>query len=164
MSRARCAAAITLLAAATSIASADDAPPFTIGSQPRWVLLGGATAGATVAPGDRGALVGGEVSFARLRDASFVGVFGDAYYDWGAHGTYATAGIEAGHSLLGLDVGLALRFAGDGTDVGTAARLTVGIGMVGVYGRFVHFWEGSTDENVVQVGLVVKLPLWTEGN
>ena len=77
-------AAIAMLVASASVASADDAPAFTIGSQPSWVLLGGATAGATVAPGDRGALVGGEVSFARLRDASFTGVNPHGYSEYAA--------------------------------------------------------------------------------
>jgi hypothetical protein len=38
---------------APSVAHADD-PPFTIGSRPAWILLGGVTTGGTVALADRG--------------------------------------------------------------------------------------------------------------
>jgi hypothetical protein len=153
--------AVVLLVASLARPAVADDPPFTIGSQPTWLLLGGVTAGSTFAP-DTGALVGGELSFARLRDASFAGVYGDAYYDWAAHGTYATAGIELGHKYVGLDGGVALRFA-DGTDVGATARITLGIGVVGVYARYAHFWDAMTAADVVQVGVMVKLPLWTGG-
>jgi hypothetical protein len=61
---------------APSVAHADD-PPFTIGSRPAWILLGGVTTGGTVALADRGAFVGGELSLARLREASFVGLYAD---------------------------------------------------------------------------------------
>ena len=142
--------------------AAADNPPFVIGSQPAWLLLGGVTTGGTVALGDRGALVGGELSLARLRDASFAGVYADGYYDWGAHGTYATAGLELGHKYVGLDGGLAVRFA-EGTDLGVTGRVTVGLGVVGVYARYAHFWDAMTNDNIIQVGLVLKLPLWTGG-
>jgi hypothetical protein len=35
--------------------------------------------------------------------------------------------------------------------------------MAGVYARYAHFWDVMTDDNVVQIGLVLKLPLWTGG-
>jgi len=59
---------------ATGRARADDRP-FTIGPQPTWFLLGGVTSGGTVALADRGAFVGGEVSFA-LKLPRFRGRFG----------------------------------------------------------------------------------------
>ncbi len=137
-------------------------PAFTIGSRPVWLLLGGVTAGGTVALADRGALVGGELSLARLRDASFVGFYADGYYDWGAGGSYVTGGLEAGHQLVGVDVGAALRLAGQ-TDVGVAARLSLGLGVAGVYARYLYFPDAMAGEQVLQVGLVLKLPLWTSG-
>lgn len=147
--------------ASTRTAAADDAP-FTIGSQPAWLFLGGVTTGGTVALGGRGALVGGELSLARLRDAQFAGVYADAYYDWGAHGTYVTGGFEVGRRFFGLDGGVAVRFVdGDGS-VGETARLSAGIGVVSAYVRYVHF-ESGMDRNILQVGLVLKLPLWTSG-
>ena len=144
-------------------AAADDDPSFVIGSRPSWILLGGLTTGGTVALGGRGALVGGEVSIARLRDAQFAGAYADAYYDWGAHGTYVTTGLEFGHSFLGLDGGLALRFGEGGSHAGVAVRATVGLGVAGLYVRFAHFGGAMEDDSkdVLQVGLVLKLPLWT---
>ena len=156
------AVAVASLALGARPAAADD-PPFTIGSQPSWLLLGGVTTGGTVALGDRGAFVGGELSLARLRESSFAGIYADGYYDWGAHGTYATAGLELGHRYVGVDGGVALRFDNMTTDVGATARITVGLGVVGVYARYAHFWDAMTNEDVLQVGLVIKLPLWTRG-
>ena len=151
------------VASATARPAIADDQAFTIGSRPAWIALGGVTTGGTIALGDRGALVGGELSLARLRNASFVGFYSDAYYDWGVHGTYVTGGLEAGHHLVGLDAGVALRFA-QRTEGGVAARLTVGIGQVGVYVRYARLsgaMDGETNE--LQVGLVVKLPLWSGG-
>ena len=138
-------------------------PPFVIGSTPAWIVLGGVTTGGTVALGDRGALVGGELSLARLRDGNFIGAYADAYYDWGAHGTYVTSGLELGRRLVGLDGGVALRFANGDRQLGATGRVTVGLGVAAVYARYAHFWDAMTDDNVIQVGLVVKLPLWTGG-
>ncbi|HEY0191442.1 MAG TPA: hypothetical protein VGC42_10005 [Kofleriaceae bacterium] len=156
-------AVVAALMSITRPALADDDPAFTIGSQPAWLLLGGLTAGGTVALADRGALVGGELSLARLRDATFFGFYADGYYDWGAHGTYVTGGIEAGHELIGIDAGAALRLAGNGTDLGATGRITVGLGVAGIYARYLFFPGAADDEHVLQVGLVLKLPLWTRG-
>jgi hypothetical protein len=118
-----------------------------------------------VALGERGALVGGELSLARLRDGDFIGAYADAYHDWGVHGMYATAGLEFGRKLLGLDGGLALRFAGGERDVGFTGRVTLGLGVAGVYVRFAHFTGAMSreGENVLQIGVVLKLPLWASG-
>jgi hypothetical protein len=146
-----------------SAARADD-PPFTIGGQPSWTVLGGLTAGGTVALGDRGALVGGELSIARLLDGNFVGAYADSYYAWGSRGTYVTGGLEVGHKLVGLDGGVALRIADGNTVVGATGRVTVGLGIVGLYVRYAHFWDAAANDNVLQVGLLLKLPLWTGGS
>lgn len=156
-------AGCVVLALAPS-AHADDDPAFTIGSKPAWLLLGGVTTGGTIALADKGALVGGELSLARLRDTNFAGLYADGYYDWGVHGTYVTGGLELGHKFLGLDGGVALRFADGDKQVGATGRVTVGLGVVGIYARYAHFWDVMTDDNVVQIGLVVKLPLWTGGH
>jgi len=141
---------------------ADDGPAFTIGATPSWMLLGGVTTGGTIALADRGALVGGELSLARLKRSNFVGIYADGYYDWGADGTYVTGGLEVGHKFVGLDGGVAMRFAGGEQQLGFTGRLTLGIGLLGVYGRFARF-DTMTDESVVQIGLMLKLPLWTGG-
>jgi len=146
---------------ATGRARADDRP-FTIGPQPTWFLLGGVTSGGTVALADRGAFVGGEVSFARVMRGNHVGLYGDGYYDWGANGTYATGGVEAGWKLLGVDAGAALRFVDGETQVGFAARVSVGLGVFNVFVRYAQF-DTMRDDHILQVGATIKLPLLTLG-
>lgn len=144
-------------------ARADEDPPFTIGAQPVWFLLGGVTTGATVALADRGAFVGGELSLARLREGRHVGVYADGYYDWGADGTYVTGGLEAGYKIVGVDAGAALRFADGDTQLGATGRLSVGVGVFNLYVRYA-FFDAMTDEHVLQVGAAFKLPFATLGD
>ncbi len=141
-------------------AAAEDA--FTIGSQPAWFLLSGVTTGGTVALADYGAYVGGELSLARLRKGNYVGVYSDAYYDWGANGTYVTGGLELGHTGYGIDGGGALRFSDGERQVGVTGRVNVSLGMVGIYVRYAYF-DAMTDDHVLQVGAMFKLPLLTSG-
>jgi len=143
-------------------AAADDRP-FTIGSRPTWFLLGGVTSGGTVALADRGAYVGGELSVVRLREGNYLGFYGDGYYDWGADGTYVTGGLELGHKFLGIDGGAALRFADSDTQLGVTGRLSVSIGLFGLYARYAYFNDAMTDDHVLQVGVALKLPLLTLG-
>jgi hypothetical protein len=145
---------------ASGTAHADD-PPFTIGSQPTWVILGGVTTGGTVTT-DRGYFVGGELSLARLNEGNHIGVYTDAYYDWGPNGTYMTGGIELGKKIVDLDGGVAFRFADGQRDVGFTGRISLGIGVFSLYGRYMHF-STMTNDNVVQVGVLLKLPLGTFG-
>jgi hypothetical protein len=144
-------------------ALADDDPPFTIGSQPVWFLLGGVTSGATVALADRGGFVGGELSLARLREGKHVGIYADGFYDWGADGAYVTGGLEAGYKFLGIDGGGALRFADDDTQLGVTGRVSVGLGVFNLYVRYA-FFDAMSDEHVLQVGAALKLPLATLGD
>jgi hypothetical protein len=154
-----------VLAMLAGPARADDTDPaFTIGSTPAWLLLGGVTTGGTVALADKGALVGAELSLARLREGNFIGVYADGYYDWGAHGTYATGGLELGHRFFGVDGGLALRRADGAQQLGATGRLTIGIGAVGLYARYTHLRDTTMNADVIQVGLLLKLPLWTGGS
>lgn len=153
---------LALGVAAPRRAAADD-PPFTIGSRPAWFVLGGITSGGTVAFADRGAYVGGELSVARLRNGNFFGFYADGYYDWGADGTYVTGGLELGRRFIGIDGGAALRFADGERDLGVTGRLTLGVGMIGLYARYAYFGQAMTDEHVLQVGLAIKLPLLTIG-
>jgi hypothetical protein len=32
-----------------------------------------------------------------------------------------------------------------------------------VYARYAHFWDAMANEDILQVGLMLKLPLWTSG-
>jgi hypothetical protein len=157
------ASALALGAAAPRAASADEPPPFTIGSRPAWILLGGVTSGGTVALADRGAFVGGELSVARLRDGSYFGFYADGYYDWGADGTYVTGGVELGRRFFGVDGGVALRLADGERDLGVTGRFNVSVGLFGLYARYAYFNDAMADEHVLQVGLAFKLPLMTIG-
>jgi hypothetical protein len=144
------------------IARADD-PPFVIGAQPAWLVLGGVTTGGTIALADKGAFVGGELSVARLSNGKVVGVYADGYYDWGAGGTYVTGGLELQKSLFSIDGGAALRFADGQRDLGVTGRLAIGLGVASLYGRYMHFSDKMSDEDVIQIGLLLKLPLKTFG-
>ncbi|HEX4417245.1 MAG TPA: hypothetical protein VH165_05060 [Kofleriaceae bacterium] len=150
--------AIALTGALTARTARADDPPFAIGSQARWFVLGGVTSGGTVAFDDRGGYVGGELSLARLHDANYFGFYADGYYDFGIGGTYATGGVELGHKFVGIDGGAALRFANGTTDAGVAARLNLTAGVFGIYVRYAYF-DAMTDKNVLQVGAMLKFPL-----
>lgn len=156
------ASALMGLAASTAIvpaAHAEDDPPFTIGSRPAWFLLGGVTAGATVALADRGGFVGGEVSLARVRDGRWLGVYADGYRDFGGeNSTYTTAGLEFGGRFVGLDGGAALRFRGGETDAGATVRISASAGVFSVFARYV--WLGAEEDgHAIQVGAMLKVPL-----
>jgi len=138
-------------------AAADD-PPFTIGSQPAWFLLGGVTGGGTVGLDTTGGYIGGELSLARIRDANYVGFYADGYYDFGIDRTYVTGGVELGHQFLGVDAGPALRLAHGTTDAGVAARINLSIGVFGIYVRYAYF-DAMSDNHVIQVGGMLKFPL-----
>ncbi len=153
-------------AAPAATAPADKPRAFSIGTEPAWYLLGGVTTGGTLVAHDRGGYVGGEASIVRLwRDTRFFGFYGDGYYDVGAGRTYATSGLEGGYKLVGLDGGLASRFGGDRPEWGATGRLFVSIGVVGIYGRYAYFADalGHSDEHVVQIGALVKLPFLVWG-
>lgn len=144
-------------------ARADDDPPFVIGAQPAWILLGGVTTGGTIALADRGALVGGELSIARLSNSNVVGAYADAYYDWGVDGAYITSGIELGHKFVSVDGGAALRFTDGELDVGATGRLSLGLGVFSLFGRYAYFTDTMSNEHVIQIGVLLKLPLKTFG-
>lgn len=146
-------------------ARADDDPPFVIGSQPAWIILGGVTTGGTIALADKGALVGGELSVARLSNGNVFGFYADGYYDWGVDGTYVTAGLEAQKWIVSIDGGGALRLADGDRDLGVTGRLSLGLGVASLYGRYMYFSDRMSDEreHVIQIGLLFKLPLKTFG-
>jgi hypothetical protein len=148
-----------VVAAASSPARADDDPPaFVMGSRPAWYLLGGVMGGGTVALADRGGMVGGELSLARLRDGRWMGVYADAYRDWGTDGTYVTAGPEIGRRFFGLDGGGALRWTDGEMEYGATGRLSVSAGILSVFVRYAWF-DAAADDHVIQLGAMLKFPL-----
>jgi hypothetical protein len=148
------------------VASPSDAdeprPAFKVGSSPAWYLLGGVTTGGTLVAHDRGGYLGGELSLVRLQEGYFIGAYGDAYRDFGAHRTYATSGLELGYRFVGVDFGAAARMGGEHVEWGPTDRLFVGAGAFSLYGRYAHFSSslGAGDEHVVQIGVLLKLPLF----
>lgn len=153
-----CVIVLVGLAASWPRPAAADDPPFTIGAQPAWFLLGGVTSGGTVGTGATGGYLGGELSLARMRDANYVGLYADGYYDFGIDRTYVTGGVELGHQFLGIDAGPALRLARGATDAGVAARVNLSIGVFGIYVRYAYF-DAMSDNHVIQVGGMLKFPL-----
>ena len=146
--------------------AAADRRGFSIGSDPAWFVLGGGTGGGTVATGDRGGFVGGELSVVRVREARFLGLYVDGYYDFGVDGTYVTAGPELGWIRrsptfpigFGIDGGGALRHTDD-TAYGATGRVFVTFfGTLSLYGRYVYL-DAEEDDHVVQVGMTFKFPL-----
>jgi hypothetical protein len=149
-------AALATIAVA-ALALPATAAPFSIGARPAWYLLGGVTGGGTVGVDQKGGFVGGELSVVRLKQGRYLGGYADAYYDFGIDGTYATAGVEVGKQIFGLDGGVALRFAG-GTEVGATARVFVSVGVFSIYARYAYF-DSPADDHVIQLGAMLKLPL-----
>lgn len=139
---------------------------YSIGARPVWFLTGGGTGGGTVTAASRGGFVGGELSLARIAERRFVGLYADAYYDFGAGGTYVTLGPELGlirrsrtfPVAVGIDGGGALR-AADERALGVTGRVFVTLlGSFSIYGRYAYLDAGDGD-HVVQVGVSLKFPL-----
>lgn len=159
MRQALLAIAIVLVSSGSKRAVAE---PYRFGGAPAWFVNGGATAGDTVHSEGSGFL-GGELSLVRVREAHFAGVYADGYYDFGAGGTYVTAGPELGwiHRAkmvpigVGVDGGGALRVIDGKTTAGATGRVFVSLaGTVSLYARYAWL-----DEHVVQVGVTIKFPL-----
>jgi hypothetical protein len=153
----RCAVAIVVLLGMGGVARADERA-FRIGARPAWFLLGGVTGGGTVAIDQRGGYVGGELSLVRLKNAKYVGVYADGYWDFGIDGTYATGGVELGRKFFGVDAGAALRFADEGTELGATGRVFASVGVFSVYVRYAYF-DSMENDHVIQLGAMLKMPL-----
>jgi hypothetical protein len=152
--------AILLLA---TPALADDPPPqpIEIGTQAGWQLLGGLTSGVSfdgfgASRVDTGGYLGGELSLNRLHHRTWMGLYGDAFYEFGQSATYLTAGPQLGYALIGVDGGLAFRTGDNDPTFGYTARLLLAAAFVDLYGR-VFLFDG---EDHWQVGLMLKMPLW----
>ena len=151
---------LLVLLAATPARADGESQGFSIGSKPAYFVSGGLTTGASIVAHDRGYYLGGEVSFVRLHRGSFMGVYGDGYYDFGASRTYSTAGVELGYKFLGLDGGAAARFGDDKVAFGPTGRIFVTVGILSIYGRYTYFYEPMRADNdhVVQIGALLKFP------
>jgi hypothetical protein len=149
-----------LIFAASPARAEEEKPAFTIGSKPAWFVTGGLTTGGTVVTHDRGWYLGGELSLVRLHRGTFMGLYGDGYYDFGAARTYSTGGIELGHKFLGIDGGGAVRIGGDHLEWGPTGRVFITLGILALYARYAYFYEPerSGNDHVVQIGGLLKFP------
>lgn len=155
------------LAAGGPADAAAERPGHSIGARPVWFLTGGGTAGGTVAAAPRGGFVGGELSLARAVEQRFVGIYADAYYDFGIGGAYVTMGPELGWIrrsrtfpfALGIDGGGALRAADGERALGVTGRVFLSLlGSFAIYARYAYL-DASRDDHVVQLGVTLKFPL-----
>jgi hypothetical protein len=159
-------AAVLAAATGTTLPAFAEDPPFHIGGKPVWYITAGPTAGGTVATGARGGFVGGEVSLSRTVEAHYVGLYVDAYRDFGVDGTYLTFGPETGwihrsrfHPFsLGIDGGGAVRFADERAFGATGRVFLVAYGTFAVFARY-SYLDAAEDDHVVQLGVTIKFPL-----
>jgi hypothetical protein len=153
-----CAACAALLL--PSRAGTADPAPFTIGTKPAWFALGGLSTGVTFAgTDDIGAAIGGELSVARLRDQRFVGGYLEGLYDFALDSATVGGGLELGWKVLAVDVGALARRLDD-PQLAVSGRLCASVGLFSLCGRYARF-DASEDRDVVQVGLLLKLPLFS---
>lgn len=150
------AAAIFVALSIPSFASAQDSV-FTFGSKTRWQSLFGPTTGGSFGSEGGGGYVGAELSINRIREGIWWGLYADGAYDFGQESALLTAGPSVGWNFLGVDGGVALR-EGEETDVGLQARVLLTIGFFGLYGRYIDL--PNADEEIGQVGLYFKIPIW----
>ena len=158
----RLAATIAMLmtTAIGSVASAQSVDALTVGYQPAWFVLGGATGGASFGSTSNGGYLGAEVSVARLLRGWWYGLYADAEYDFGMGTPTVSLGPEFGYWVLGVDGGVGIRPGEDETfAVGPRIRGLLTVGLVSLYYRHAY-WPGDRENRTVrQVGLLLKLPL-----
>lgn len=137
---------------------------FSLGADAGWYVMGGITGGGSFGTLGPGGFVGGELSLVRLKRGNWLGLYTDAFYDFGQRRAMMTVGPEFGKRFLGLDGGLGVRFGGDdGPDLGGQARLLLTAGLIGIYGRY-GIWPGDELEHTGQVGMLIKVPMLFRGN
>ncbi len=91
-------------------------------------------------------------------DASWVGMYADVIRDTASDTTRLSLGPELGHELIGIDGGV-LAQLGDDRRWGLTVRPALTFGFATLYGRWGHFLDDRPDPDVVEGGLLVKLPL-----
>jgi hypothetical protein len=89
---------------------------------------------------------------------TWVGIYGDVLRDTGSDTTRISFGPELGHELIGVDGGLLVQL-GDQRRWGFTVRPVLTVGVLAIYGRWGHFLDDEPRPDVVEAGLLVKLPL-----
>ncbi len=89
---------------------------------------------------------------------TWVGIYGDVLRDTGSDTTRLSVGPELGHELIGVDGGLLVQL-GDERRWGFTVRPVLTLGIFAVYGRWDHFLGDEPRADVVETGMLIKLPL-----
>jgi hypothetical protein len=148
---------VLLLLAGPALAQ-EEPPPFAFGSQPGWTLnVGGNCGGSFGTPGG-GGFAGAELSLNRLLQGAWMGLYGDAVYDFGWTVGLLSAGPQIGYGIVGVDAGGALLVGRHGTQTGAAGRVLLSAGVVAFFGRYAYLFD--SEAHLGQVGILVKLPVW----
>lgn len=155
---------LALLALPATARAGEPGEAFRFDNEARGYVLGGLTGGGSFGSAGGGGYLGGEVSAAWLKELLWGGFFVDGVYDFGLGAGTLSAGPEVGYGPLGLDGGVAMRLGlEDRPEVGYQGRLLITAGVLGLYGRY-GYWPGAPRaRHVGQVGLLLKIPLWSAG-
>jgi hypothetical protein len=89
---------------------------------------------------------------------TWVGIYGDVLRDTGSDTTRISIGPELGRELIGVDGGLLVQL-GDQRRWGFTVRPCLTVGLVALYGRWGHLVDDEPRQDVVETGILVKLPL-----
>lgn len=142
--------------------AAQESEAFSFGNDTEAFMLLGVTTGGSFGSLGPGGYVGGEWSLAWMNQGLWGGLYADAWYDFGQAATTITLGPEIGLWALGLDGGLGVRLGREeAPELGFQARVLLTFGSFALYGRY-GGWPGAQDfAHVGQVGISLKLPVWT---
>jgi hypothetical protein len=153
------------LAPAAAEETEETHPAISVGYQPAWYLMAGATGGAAFRSAGTGGFVGAEASVVRMHNDLWFGLYTDGAYDFGRRSPVLSIGPEFGYDVLGLDTGAGLRWSSGAPVAGVMSRLSVNTGVVGFYGRHIY-WFGP-QSHAIQAGMTLKFPLispWGPGS
>lgn len=137
----------------------EEEQPFAFGPVAAWQVMAGPTLGAQFGE-SRGLFLGAEVSLNRLQAGLWRGLYIDGSYGVSPSEGLFTVGPQLGYMLFGFDAGGALRVHQEGISPGARARFHVTVGLLGLYGAYLYF-PGSSANHSAQVGVNLKLPVWT---
>lgn len=134
-------------------------PPFTIGAEPAWLLLGGVSGGGSLASDDNGGFAGGELSVVRLRQSWWIGGYLDGGYEFAQSAPFLSVGPELGYSVIGVDGGAFVRCDEAGVELGPQGRVAIGVGVFSLFARYAFLPHAQRNQHVVQIGAVFKMPM-----
>ena len=128
-----------------------------VGHISSWFLFGGFGGGGSFTSLGNGGFANSQLSVVRMMRGRWIGAYADVQYDFSPGAFVAKAGPEVGYLIFGADAGLGAHFGDGGPYFGPQGRLMATVGVATLYGRYAY-WP-ALDEQVIQVGLMLKLPL-----